>query len=100
MLTREQYMNCRTDIDDALNSSDFIIQSMICAPNLSDFQLLITKLNEIDKPVPLDDNDVSFLKRRFEPLDFPVVFKELRSYASFAFYFGKAVNVAEFHYSL
>ena len=96
MLTREQYMNRRADIDDALNSSDFCIQSMYLA-GLPSFQLLIAKLDENDNPASFDYDDVDFLKRRFESDGIPVKFKQLRSYASFAFYHGQAVNVAEFH---
>jgi len=95
-MTREKYMNCRADIDNALNSSEFCIQSMYLT-GLPSFQLLITKLDENDTPVPVTIDDVSFLKRRFENDGIPVKFKQLRSFASFAFYHDKAVGVAEFH---
>jgi len=89
-------MNCRANIDNALNSSEFTIQSMYLAGRPS-FQLLIAKLDENDTPVTVTNDDVDFLNCRFKSDGVPVRFKQLRSFASFAFYHGKAVNVAEFH---
>jgi len=89
-------MSCRANIDNALNSSEFAIQSMYSTGRPS-FQLLISKIDENDNPVTVTNDDVTNLKRRFKSDGIPVKFKQLRLFASFAFYFGKAVNVAEFH---
>jgi len=99
MFTKEKYMNCRADIDDALNSSDFAIQS-IFSPDLLHHQLLIVKKDENDNPVNITWTDVRFLQHRFKSLGFPVTYKQLLSYASFAFYFGAAINIAEFTFEL
>ena len=96
MLTREQYRTYRSDIDNALNSSDFAILSMFDT-GFPSFKLLIVKKDENDTPVSIFDDDVSFLKRRFENDGIPVNFTQVRSFASFAFYHDRAVGVAEFH---
>ena len=96
MLTREQYMNCRANIDNALNSSDFVILSMFDT-GLPSFQLLIVKKDENDAGVSIFDDDVSFLKRRFKSDGIPVKFTRVRSCVRSALCHNTAFEAVEFH---
>ena len=97
MFTKEKYMNCRADIDDALNSSEFCIQAMYATGNPG-FQVHIMKLDENDNPGEISNDDVNFLKRRFEPLDFTVKFKRVRQFTPFpSFRNHHPIDIAEFN---
>ena len=61
------------------------------------FKLLIVKKDENDIGVPIFDDDVSFLKRRFENDGIPVNFTQVRSCVRSALYHDKAFTAAEFH---
>ena len=64
-MTREEYMNYRAIIDNALKSSLFAIQSMFCDAACESFNVHITKKDVNDKPAEIDRNDVEFLQYRF-----------------------------------
>lgn len=93
MFTREEYYGYRADIDDALNSSDFAIQSMKCDVSFKHFFVHITKKDENNNPVPIELEDVDFLKRRFASLPYNNVFKQVKAFTALP------ASLAEFHFS-